>query len=124
MDSFIDVWKKGLNFTDRATRKEFWMFTVIHYIIIILLSFVGGMLGGDSVLGSVPVGIYLVAGFVPTIAVSVRRMHDTGRSGWWVLISLVPLIGGIWYLVLTVLDSKPESNQWGPSPKYAGQDVI
>jgi uncharacterized membrane protein YhaH (DUF805 family) len=57
--------------------------------------------------------------FIPGLAVTVRRLHDTGRSGWWVLVGLIPVIGFIILLVFMVLDSQPASNQWGPNPKEA-----
>ena len=65
---------------------------------------------------------YVLAILVPSIAVSIRRMHDIGRSGWWVLISLVPFIGSIWYIVLAALPSQLGPNQYGPNPY--GQDTI
>lgn len=62
-------------------------------------------------------GIYLLAIILPSLAVAVRRLHDIGKSGWMILISLIPLIGGIWLLVLLVTDSNPGDNQYGPNPK-------
>ena len=62
-------------------------------------------------------GLYLLAIIIPSIAVGVRRLHDIGKSGWMMLISLIPLIGGIWLLVLMVTDSNPEENEYGPNPK-------
>ena len=62
-------------------------------------------------------GIYLLAIILPSLAVAVRRLHDIGKSGWMILISLIPLIGGIWLLVLLVTDSNPGNNQYGPNPK-------
>jgi len=64
-------------------------------------------------------GIYTLAVFVPSIAVAVRRLHDTERSGWWLLIALVPFIGAIVLLVFMVQDSKPGKNQYGANPKEA-----
>lgn len=126
MESFINVWKSSFNYADRARRKEYWMFALINFIAIVALALIGTLLGGgpESAAGSALVGIYGLACLFPSIAVGVRRMHDTGRSGWWLLINFVPFIGGIWFFVLTVLDSKAESNEWGPSPKYSGQVVV
>lgn len=67
-------------------------------------------------------GLYWLATFIPSLAVSVRRMHDQDKSGWWILISLVPLIGGIWLLVLYFMDGTPGPNRFGPDPKARGQD--
>ncbi len=61
--------------------------------------------------------LYGLAVLVPGLAVCVRRLHDIGKSGWWVLIGLVPVIGGIWLLVLMCLDGEPKENQWGANPK-------
>lgn len=125
MGNYVDVWKNSFNYSGRARRKEYWMFTLINMLIYIALSVVLGMISSpDSMLGAGVVLIFALAAIFPAIAVGVRRLHDTSRSGWWMLISLVPLIGGIWFLVLMVLDSKPETNQWGPSPKYAGSTAV
>lgn len=73
---------------------------------------------GDGTCGDLTTfALYYLAVLVPSLAVSVRRLHDTGRSARWLLISLVPFIGGIWFLILLLLDSVPGANQWGPNPK-------
>jgi uncharacterized membrane protein YhaH (DUF805 family) len=71
---------------------------------------VGGTLIGLYVL-------YALATFIPSLACAVRRLHDTNKSGWWILISLVPILGGIWVIVLLAIDSDPGVNQYGPNPK-------
>ncbi|MFP8780427.1 DUF805 domain-containing protein [Hydrogenophaga sp. RWCD_12] len=129
MNHFISVWKNSFNYGGRARRKEYWMFALFNMIAVVFLSVLGSLIPGGS---SQPVlwltawlpMIYMIASMIPTLAVSVRRMHDTSRSGWWLLINFVPLIGGIWFFVLTVLDSKPETNDWGASPKYNGVAVV
>ena len=73
----------------------------------------GSIEGGVGLLG----GLYSLAVLLPGLGVSVRRLHDTGRSGWWILINLIPLIGSIVFLVFTVSDGDPGPNQYGPSPK-------
>ena len=125
MDHFISAWKNSFNFGGRARRKEYWMYMLFTIIAVIVLSVIGGVVFGDNpaLAGSLS-GIYMLASLFPSLAVSVRRMHDTSRSGWWLLINFVPLIGGIWFFVLTVLDSKPETNDWGASPKYNGVAVV
>ena len=92
------------------------------FIIIIglVLGFIESLAGivaasGTSVLGS----LYGLAVLIPSIAVSVRRLHDTNRSGWWLLIALVPLIGAIVLLVFMAQDSQPGKNQYGSNPKAA-----
>ncbi len=124
MNWYIEVLKKYAVFSGRARRKEYWMFTLFSTIIALVLGFIEDIVRG--IVGIAPetnqsilVGIYTLAVLIPSIAVSVRRLHDTGRSGWWVLISLVPLIGVIVLIVFTVQDSQQEDNQYGPNPKMA-----
>ncbi|MET9442669.1 DUF805 domain-containing protein [Streptomyces sp. NPDC006610] len=113
MHWYVDVLKKYATFSGRARRKEYWMFTLINTVIYAaLLALDFGLLG----LGFIA-PLYMVAVLVPTLAVLVRRLHDTGRSGWWFFISFVPLVGGIVLLVFTVSDSKPEANEYGFNPK-------
>lgn len=115
MNWYLDVLKKYATFTGRARRTEYWMFTLFNIIIIAVLTFVDSMLGIPGVLS----GLYSLAVFLPGLAVVVRRLHDTGKSGWWILIALVPLIGFIVLLFFMVLDSQPGENQHGPNPKGA-----
>ncbi|MDE5814883.1 MAG: DUF805 domain-containing protein [Alistipes sp.] len=89
------------DFNGRAKRTEFWMFILFNTIASIIVSAIGYLLG-ISVLSS----IYSLAVLVPSLAVGVRRLHDTGRSGWWWLIAFVPVIGIIWLVVLWCLESK------------------
>lgn len=124
MGNYVDVWKNSFNYSGRARRKEYWMFSLINFLVYVVLMVVAGVISSpDSMLGTGLIGIYGLAAIFPSIAVGVRRLHDTSRSGWWTLIAFVPFIG-IWFLVLMVLDSKPETNQWGPSPKYAGSTAV
>jgi uncharacterized membrane protein YhaH (DUF805 family) len=116
---YIAVLKKYADFSGRASRTEFWMFTLVNLVIELVLTFIDyhtGMLNLTTGLGLLS-GIYALAVLLPSVAVTVRRLHDTSRSGWWILISLIPIIGGLVLLVFLVLDSKPETNAWGPSPK-------
>ena len=119
MNWYISVLKNYAVFKGRARRKEYWMFTLFHIIFIILAVILDGMLGtsfGMASYGFVFL-IYLIGTIIPNLAVTVRRLHDTGRSGWWYFISLVPFVGGIILLVFMCLDSVPGSNKWGPNPK-------
>lgn len=114
--SFVEavrtVLSKYATFSGRARRAEYWWFTLFALIVYVLAALV------DSASGSqVATIVAIVALILPSIAVAVRRLHDTGRSGWWYLISLVPLAGGIVLLVFTLQDSEPGANQYGPSPK-------
>jgi len=120
MDWYLKVIRNYVGFSGRARRKEYWMFFLFNLIISIVLAIVYGALGlkiggeqGAGLLGLV----YSLAVLLPGIAVSIRRLHDTGRSGWWLLIALVPFIGFIVLLVFMVLDSQGGNNEYGPNPK-------
>ena len=119
MDWYFEVLRKYAVFQGRARRKEYWWFTLFNIIISILLAVIDGATGnfdvetGYGLFGA----IYTLAVLIPSIAVSVRRLHDTGRSGWWLLILLLPLIGVIVILVFMLLDSNAEDNEYGPPPK-------
>ena len=103
------------NFSGRARRAEYWYYALFNFLIAIGLSILDGVLGTNGVIGF----IYGLAVFIPGIAVGARRLHDTGRSGWWQLILLVPLIGAIVLLVFYVQESSFDRNEYGPSPKKA-----
>lgn len=119
MNWFLMALKKYATFSGRAQRAEYWYFVLFYILIFIGLSIIDGMTGsfteeaGMGFLG----GIFTLGLLVPSIAVGVRRLHDTGRTGWWLLLALIPLIGAIVLLVFTVQDSTPGDNQYGPNPK-------
>jgi uncharacterized membrane protein YhaH (DUF805 family) len=120
MSWYLKVLRNYAVFHGRARRQEYWYFVLINVIISVALAIVDGVTGtynSDVGLGLLS-GIYTLAVLIPGIAVSVRRLHDIGRSGWWLLIVLVPLVGAIVLFIFMVLDSKPEQNEYGPSPKY------
>ncbi|EGU43156.1 hypothetical protein VII00023_18349 [Vibrio ichthyoenteri ATCC 700023] len=112
MEWYLAVLKKYAVFSGRSRRKEYWMFFLINLIFTLLLGFVDGLLG-TVVLGFV----YSLAILIPSIAVGVRRLHDTGRTGWWLLISLIPIIGILVLIYFMVGDSAPGHNEYGPNPK-------
>jgi uncharacterized membrane protein YhaH (DUF805 family) len=116
---YLDVLKKYAVFGGRSRRKEYWYFVLFTVLISIVLSIIDAVLGTPGAEGGAGLlsGIYSLAVLIPSLAVSIRRLHDTGRSGWWILISLVPLIGTIVLLVFNVQDSQPGDNQFGPNPK-------
>lgn len=114
MNFYVDAWKKFADFKGRSRRKEFWLFWLINSMISGLLQQVTGSLG---IAGTIILVVFGLAIILPMIAVGIRRMHDINKSGWWVLINLVPFIGSIWFIVLAIKDSEPQSNQWGPCPK-------
>ena len=118
MNYYIDVLKKYAVFDGRATRREYWMFVLWNFIISVVVGIVMSILTAvtNSSFFVLLVWVYILGVMLPSLGVSVRRLHDTSRSGWWLLISLIPLIGGIVLLIFYVQDSKPD-NQFGPSPK-------
>ena len=121
MNWYLVVLKKYAVFTGRARRKEYWYSFLVHTIISIVLAVIDGISGSFSAEAGVGLlgGIYILAILIPSISVSVRRLHDTDRSGWWLLIGLIPLIGAIVLFVFMVQDSKPGENQYGTNPKGA-----
>lgn len=119
-------YKKVLNqyadFEGRARRQEYWMFTLVNVIIMIPLYIIGivGQTSGNNTLSMLGFGLYLLyalAVFVPSLAVAVRRLHDVGKSGWFYLIALIPIVGAIWLLVLFVTEGDKGDNPYGPDPK-------
>lgn len=113
MQWYLGVWKKYADFSGRARRTEYWMFVlfnILAYVILYILSFI------------LPFLIFLpflygLAVIVPTLAVIVRRLHDSGRSGGWFFITFVPFVGSIILLVFMCLDSEPQVNKYGAPPK-------
>ena len=122
MSWFLLALKKYAVFSGRSRRREFWFFMLFYFIILVALAFIdGSMAASASGPGSAGLlsTIFALAMLIPNLAVTVRRLHDTGRTGWWVLIGLIPVIGGIVLLVFMCLDSEAGSNQYGASPKAA-----
>ena len=119
MNWYLLALKKYAVFSGRSRRKEYWLFFLFNFLITIALLFIDGMVGTFDAQAGIGLfgAIYALGILVPGIAVSVRRLHDTDRSGWWLLILFIPLIGAIVYLVFTVLDSTPGDNRHGPNPK-------
>ena len=119
MKWYIKVLKQYSDFSGRAGRKEYWMFVLFNTIFIVTAMLIDNVLG--TTIGGMGYGffyvLYTLAVFVPAVAVCIRRLHDTGRSGWYFLVAFIPVIGGIWLLVLMVLDSRPGENRYGPNPK-------
>ena len=119
MNWYLQALKKYATFSGRARRKEYWMYILFYVLILLALTIVDGLIGtriADAGLG-ILTAIYALAVLIPTLAVTVRRLHDTGRSGWWILIQLIPLVGVFILLYFLVSDSNPGQNAYGPSPK-------
>lgn len=114
MNWYVDVLKKYAVFSGRARRQEFWMFYLFNLIAVIVLALVGRAIGFPALSA-----VYILAVLLPYLGVTVRRLHDTGRSGWAILVGIIPLVGWIFLLVWLASEGKPEENQYGSNPKYA-----
>lgn len=119
MKWYFEVLKKYAMFGGRARRKEYWFFLLFNFLITIILAVFDGATGSFSAEAGIGLlgGIYALIVLIPSIAVSVRRLHDTGRTGWWLLIALIPLVGAIVLLVFMVLEGQSTTNQYGANPK-------
>lgn len=116
----ICLTSKYATFGGRARRREFWLFTLVLFLASIVVTIFDSAVFGTAATGYGPTYlVFAVATFIPSLAVTVRRLHDTGRSGWWLLLLLVVLVGWIVLFVFWVQDSKPGANAYGPSPKLA-----
>lgn len=121
MNWYLEVLQKYAVFSGRARRKEYWFFVLFNTLIsmgLVAVELVAGI--ADKMLSvgvSLLLVLYALAVLLPSLAVSVRRLHDTGRSGWWYLLSLIPLIGQIILIVFLATDSTAGANQYGPNPK-------
>lgn len=119
----MKVLRQYSDFTGRARRKEYWMYQLFVGLMMFgLIVVFGGLaaLTSSQTLGYLMIGVIAIIGLglmIPTLAVTTRRLHDTGRSGWWQLISLVPYVGGFVVLVFCILEGNPGPNQYGPDPK-------
>ena len=135
MNDYLNVIRNNYaNFQGRARRREYWMYTLINSIITFVLAIpISGVLmglamqtdagmdpsaalTGSTLIFAAIYALYALATFIPSLAIAVRRLHDTGKSGWWYLLNLVPF-GSLVILVFMVLDSEGGSNKWGPNPK-------
>jgi uncharacterized membrane protein YhaH (DUF805 family) len=116
---YLQVLQKYAIFSGRARRKEYWIFGLIHAVVIY------GLKGADLVIERFHPGyilgivemLYVFATFIPLLAVSVRRLHDTNRSGWWFLMFLIPIVNLILFFAFMTEDSQPGENRFGPNPK-------
>lgn len=112
MHWYFDVLKKYAVFKGRSQRKEYWLYNLFSLVLILVLYGVGTAIGSQ-----VPLLLYVLAVFLPSLAVTVRRLHDTGKSGWAVLVYFIPLIGGIVLLVFAATDGDQGHNAHGPDPR-------
>ncbi len=118
---YLDTLKfKYADFNGRARRSEYWYFVLCNILAYLILSAVGFALGDYG--GLILLGIFWLGVLIPSIAVIVRRLHDVGKSGWFYFVVLIPLVGGIWLIVLLCTDSQVGPNQYGPNPKGIGNN--
>ncbi|MEO1048983.1 MAG: DUF805 domain-containing protein [Bacteroidota bacterium] len=122
MHYYFQAFRKYADFAGRARRTEYWMFylfNLIFSIVMIVIDGVVGTMASGSVLGVFTI-LYSLVTFLPSLAVAVRRLHDTNKSGWMLLVSFIPLIGSIWLLVLLATEGDRGNNDYGPDPKRLG----
>ena len=124
MSWYLTVLKNYAGFSGRARRKEYWMFVLFNLIIataVLVLSVIAAALLqiGTFIQAFIPYFVYLAAIALPALAAAVRRLHDTGRSGWWIFINLIPVAGGIILLVFLATEGDAAGNEYGPNPKLA-----
>lgn len=115
MDWYLKVIKNYVVFEGRARRKEYWMFYLFNSIFAVILIGIGVLLHLSTLLES----IYSLAILLPSLAVGTRRLHDIGKTGWWQLISLIPIVGAIVLIVFWCQDSQPNENKFGLNPKLS-----
>jgi uncharacterized membrane protein YhaH (DUF805 family) len=118
MQWYLKVLRQYADFTGRARRTEFWMFVLVNVLISIVLGLIDYAIFGYNSGRSGPLGLlYSLAVLLPSIAVSARRLHDIGRSGWWQLVAIIPIIGWIFVIVWYATPGRAEPNRWGQNPK-------
>ena len=121
---YFNCWKQYANFSGRARRKEYWVFHLSYFFVILVCAGVGvisATISSDKEIGlivaGILVGLYFLATLIPSLSVTVRRLHDTNKSGLWLLLLLIYIVGFPIILVFTLLNSDPKTNKWGTNPK-------
>ncbi|MEM6344484.1 MAG: DUF805 domain-containing protein [Bacteroidota bacterium] len=119
MEWYLKALKSYADFSGRARRKEYWMYILFHLLILLALAFSSSLAEGVMGInvGAMVIMIYALGTVIPTLAVMVRRLHDTNRSGWWFMIRFVPLVGDIILLIFLVSEGDNGDNNYGPDPK-------
>lgn len=124
MDTYLTPWRKYATFKGRASRKEFWTFYLVNTAIVLFFGSIHShglirLMSGSFELSGLSTVLFLFvwAALMPTLAVIVRRLHDLGRTGWWVLLGFLPVIGGLVLLIMLLFDGQSSTNQYGPNPK-------
>lgn len=121
MNWYVKVLKQYLDFSGRARRKEYWFFVLFSIAFTILIIFLDEFLSRNRgyMIGLVYI-IYGVFVLLPSLSVSVRRLHDIGKSGLWILLFLIPFAGWFWLLILLCMEGQNKTNKWGENPKGIG----
>ncbi|HYD39978.1 MAG TPA: DUF805 domain-containing protein [Anaeromyxobacter sp.] len=112
MDAVKAVLTNYVGFSGRARRSEYWWFVLFQVIVNVVFTVIGNVIGFAQLPNLVALALLL-----PGLGVAIRRMHDIGKSGWWVLINLIPIVGWIVFIVWAAKDSQPGANAYGPNPK-------
>ena len=115
VEAVQSVFSNFLNFRGRARRSEFWYFFLFVFVVSFILGVIQILIWGQD--ANYLTGIFSLIILIPNIAVSIRRLHDTGRSGFWYLIGFIPIIGTIILIIWYCQDSEPGDNKYGPNPK-------
>ena len=110
------VFAKYADFSGRARRSEYWYFVLFNFLVSLVITGIGGMIFRDWLVNAFN-GLYSLCVIVPALAVLVRRLHDTGKSGWFALFALIPVVGVFIEIYFLVQDSDPGRNLYGPNPK-------
>jgi uncharacterized membrane protein YhaH (DUF805 family) len=111
--SYVEVIRRYADFHGRAGRPEYWWFLLANFIVYAILAILASAAGAFF---SVVLVLYAIAVFLPSLGVSIRRLHDTNRSGWWLLIGLIPLVGSIVLLIFYASAGDPRANRYGQVP--------
>ncbi|MFC4258818.1 DUF805 domain-containing protein [Marinobacter lacisalsi] len=117
MEHFLDGYRRFGDFSGRATREQFWMFFLFYIVVYIVLSIVDAFIGFPALSG-----LFALASLIPHLAYGARRLHDTGRSGWWQLIALVPLVGLV--LIFFLVQKSEGDNRFGPAPGHVASPSV
>ena len=120
MKWYLKVLNQYFDFSGRARRKEYWVFVLFSALISWTLQILDFVFG--TYMLTILASIYSLLVFIPGLAVTLRRLHDAGKSGWYFFLILIPIIGWIWLLVLLCLEGEPRPNQWGENPKGHGNE--
>lgn len=125
IQSYILFWKNAFDFKSRTRRRDYWSVAIINWVIMVLCVLFN-YVGSDFIkqFTMIFLIIFRVLTFIPVVAIMVRRLHDVGKSGYYALVSLIPIVGQIILIVYMIQDSQHEANQFGESPKYYRSNTV